>query len=245
MTQYKNPPIIEVVCEFRFSQDTIWGDDLVEEFFSVMSESFPNRENRVQNNLEFQASPKETKMQMEQKRLHAFWNQNKTMLVQLGNRYVSIHALRPYPSWKRFYPVIEEVYNTIEKLIEISHFERIGFVYIDKIEIPEQNVKLQEYFQYYPFLGPNLPEQIGLFSMTCEIPFENNRDNCRMVLGSAVPEKGEHLAFLLTTDYFLIEPSQLQPNEVLTWITCAHDHISNLFQGIITEKLELIFNEEL
>lgn len=244
MTQYINPPIIEAVCEFRFSQDTLWRDDLVDAFYSLISESFPDRENRVQNNLELQASPMEAKMQMHQRPLHLFWNKNKTMLVQLGIRYLSVHALRPYPSWKRFRPVIEEVYGAIEKVIEISRFDRIGFVYIDKIEIPGKNIKLNEYFQYYPFLGPALPEQINLFTMSSDLSFEDNRDICRMTLGSAIPDKPDHLAFMLTTDYFLTEPTRLSPDNVLEWVSSAHDHISDLFRGTITEKLESLFNQE-
>ena len=241
MTQYKNPPIIEAVCEFRFSKEMVWSEDIAEEFFTKISDSFPNKQKRILKNLQFQTSQEEAKMQMHQKPLHAFWNHDKTMLIQLGDRYLSIHALKPYPSWKKFSPIIEEIYNSLRDLITIQKFERIGFVYSDKINIPKKSLKIEDYFNFFPYIGPNLPQNIHLFNISCDIPFEGERDNCRMTLGSTIPDKNEDIAFLLTTDYFLIDKDSINADNALEWVSCAHDHIKELFEGVITDHLKKTF----
>lgn len=243
MSQYKNPPLVEAVCEFRFAQSTEWREDLIESFYSTLLENFPNKETRVLNNVHVQATQKRAEMQMQQKPLQVFWNKDKTMLVQVGHQYLSIHSLKPYPSWNKFSLIIQQVYSSLKNFMQIQKFDRIGFVYIDKIEIPEETLKLEEYFNFFPHIGPNLPESLSLFNMSCDIPFNGNRDICRVSLGSTIPEKEKSSAFLLTTDYFLIDSSQIQPEQVLEWISEAHEHISDLFKGIITGKLESIFNE--
>lgn len=241
MSQYKNPPLIEAVCEFRFGQSTEWGEDLIEKLYPILSENFSNREIRVLNNLHVQTTPKHASMQVQQKPLEVFWNKEKTMLVQVGFQYLSIHALNPYPSWRKFFPIIQDVYSSIRKFIQVQNFERIGFVYIDKIEIPAKSMKLEDYFHFFPHIGPNLPQNISLFNISCDISFEDNRDNCRMTLGSTISEKRDHLAFLLTTDYFLINQDSINSDNAMEWVSCAHDHIKDLFEGVITDRLKAIF----
>jgi len=243
MSQYNNPPLIEAVCEFRFAQSAPWRDDIVDLLYPLIQDTFPIKDARVLNNLQVHTTPKKASMQMQQKPVHVFWNKDKTMLIQAGIHYLSIHALKPYPSWKKFGPIINEVFNSLSSCIEITKFERIGFVYIDKIEIPEKTIRLDEYFNLFPHIGPELPQNLTLFNMSIDIPYEDIRDICRISLSSTIPEKEPNSALLLTTDYFLIDPSQVEPKEVMRWITTAHDHISELFEGIITKKLRDLFNE--
>jgi uncharacterized protein (TIGR04255 family) len=146
MSQYKNSPLIEAVCEFRFAQTTQWREDLVDCLYPLLQDNFPIKDARVLKNLQVHTTAKKASMQMDQKPVHVFWNKDKTMLIQVGSHYLSVHALKPYPSWKKFGPIIYEVFNSLLKCAEITKFERIGFVYIDKIEMPGKTIRLDEYY---------------------------------------------------------------------------------------------------
>lgn len=243
MIPYKNPPLIEAVCEFRFSQCTLWPDEGVNLFSSQISDLFPIKGEKFIKNLRVTASMQKASMEMDQNELKVFWNKEKTMLIQSGVRYLSIHALKPYPSWNNFYPIIKDIYFKLNSIVEITGFERIGFVYIDKIEVPGNDVILKDYFTLYPHLGSGLPQDLAMFQMSYDFGFENGRDICRVTLLPTIPEKPESSAFLLTTDYFLIEPGMVRNDGAVEWISTAHDHISDLFEGIITDNLRILFNQ--
>ncbi len=51
--QYKNPPITEVVCEFRFELESVFDQKTVDLFFNEIKEKFPKKKkaNFIRQNL--------------------------------------------------------------------------------------------------------------------------------------------------------------------------------------------------
>lgn len=45
--KYKNPPIVEVVCEFRLSDDTLWDLTIPGLLYEKLKDEFLHREQRL------------------------------------------------------------------------------------------------------------------------------------------------------------------------------------------------------
>jgi len=245
MNDYRNPPIVEAVCEFRFSSDTPWEQDLPDRFYDAFRDHFPIRESRKGQSLEIKANATGIEgHRVEAIDIQIFLAQDRRMLIQLGPRALSIHCLRPYPSWDVFGPMIRRAYETIDSLTGgIRGFDRIGLLYVDKIEIPGETVRLEDYFAFYPHLGERLPQDVENFMVGCDFAYKG-RDICRLKLTLAMPEKQNTQAYLLTTDYFLAQKDTVKPDDACAWVEEAHTAVKELFKGCITEKLEEIFDQE-
>lgn len=244
MNEYRNPPIVEAVCEFRFSSDTPWDHDLPDRFYDAVRDHFPIRESRKGQSLEIKTKPAGIEgHRLETVDIPVFLGKDRKMLIQFGQRGLSIHCLRPYPSWEVFGPTIRQTYEAISSLTDIRGFDRIGLLYVDKIEIPGEEIMLEDYFTFYPHLGEGLPQEVENFMVGCDFTYKD-RDICRLKLTQAMPERPDTLAYLLTTDYFLARKDTVKPDDAYAWVEEAHTEVKALFKGCITKKLEAIFDQE-
>ena len=162
------------------------------------------------------------------------------MLVQLGPRLLVVNALRPYPSWGNFKPRIKMIWNCLQRVVEIRGLERIGLRYINRVELPDQAVGLSECFEFYPFVGPRLPQKMMSFIAGAEFPYADGRDRCRVQLTKA-SESEEKSEIILDIDYFLARPRGVSASDVLEWVEEAHSRVEEVFEGCITDRLRRQF----
>ncbi len=244
MVSYRNPPVIEAVCEFRFPQDTQWPKDIADQLYEKVKDAFPHKEiHKVQ---ELEITAKEDKIGHKIIPIERVTLQSEKPRIQLhiGNRILSIHCLQPYPSWKVFLPSIHMAFNTIQKITTITGIDRIGLLYLDKIEIPQDGGSLSEYFNFHPFLGEKLPKDFVNFIVGCEFPYANMRDICRLQLTRGIQERQGHSTFILSTDYYLAKRQMISHEEVDEWLENAHREVREIFEGSITDKMRTHFELE-
>jgi len=244
MSGYRNPPVIEAVCEFRFPPDTPWDAAVPERLYERMKGEFPHRE--VQKGLELEITQDNSKIghKIVPVERMILYSENRRILLHVGNRSLAINCLQPYPSWEIFQPKILRAFNVTREVCRITGIDRIGLMYLDKIEIPAETGELREYFNFYPGIGEHLPRAFTNFMVGCEFPFADMRDICRLQLTHAMQEKPGHSAFILTTDYFLAKRQAIAPAEVPLWLENAHRGVREIFEGSITDKLRSLFDPE-
>ncbi len=243
MSRYRNPPIVEAVCEFRFSADTPWAQNISEQFYETVKESFPIQESSKRQAIRIKTSDEEIEgHRLETIEIPIFLARDRRMLVQIGPRKLSIHRLKPYQSWKDLSTAINLAYNTITSLTNVAGLNRISLLFVDKIEIPGDDIRLADYFTFYPHCGEGFPGDVMNFMVGCDFSYNGNRDICRLSLTRAMQERQNTSAYLLTTDYFLARKNAVKPQEALVWIEEAHTTVVALFESCITEKLMEIFS---
>lgn len=116
--------------------------------------------------------------------------------------------------------------------------------YINKIEIPFAEVPLNEYFSFYPSLGPDLPkDDLSSFMVGCQYSFRQGNDMCRFQLASQAAEKPGHSRFTLDLDYFTNNQAELSDLNPLDWVNSAHQKIDEIFEGCISDNLRKLFQE--
>ena len=242
--QYKNPPITEVVCEFRFELENTFDLEVVDLFFDEIKEKFPKKKKGQFYQAEFKIDTKEKKQELSSKivrEFDQFFSEDEKTLIQLDKERLSIHKLKPYSSWQGFYPLINLVFNSYIKNIKIKSIQRIGLRYINNFEIPLSTFDIEQYFNLRPVMEEGLPQDLVSFMVGTIFAFENGRDNIKVQLIDrlAAPNK---TVFVLDMDYFLVNPGSIQINEIAQWITNAHKNVENVFEASLTEKTKLLFD---
>ena len=172
-----------------------------------------------------------------------FISEDGKSLIQVGSHLLAVSCLKPYPTWTGFKPKIEEAFVALDDIIKIKGLQRIGLRYINRIEVPSKSLHLEEYFEFRPFLGPGLPKTFSNFVLGCQFQFFEGRDTSKVQLGGAVPERPENAGFLLDLDYSTSQPQTVAPQQVMEWVANAHNELEGIFEGCITDRLRVIFQE--
>ncbi len=241
--KYENPPLIEAVCEFRLTPDTAWDLTIPGLLYENIKERFPRREQRLIHELEITTGPEGIQQQVRTSERIFLFAKDDRMFVQLGPRLVAINCLKPYPTWDGYKPEIKRVFESLNQIIEIRGLQRIGLRYINRIDIPGSSIKLEDYFEFYLFLGPRLPQAIASFIGGSEFIYANGRDRCRVQLMSAPPMVPQTSSFTLDIDYFLSQAKGVEVQRAITWVEEAHDYVEEVFEGCINDSLRKLFKE--
>lgn len=240
--KYANPPIVEAVCEFRLGPDTRWDLTVPGLFYERVKHDFPHREQRAVQEVELIQEPQGLQQRIRTTERVLLFAQNRRMLIQLGPRLLVINALKPYPTWQGFKPYLEKAWEKLREAVEVGGLERIGLRYINQIELPEETVEMEDYFEFYLFVGSRLPQHMSSFIAGAEFPYAEGRDRCRVQLTSA-SGGGEKSAVILDIDYFLARPRAIAPADAMEWIENAHSAVEEMFEGCITDRLRQHFGE--
>jgi uncharacterized protein (TIGR04255 family) len=242
MSQYRNAPIVEAICEFRFSQETKWDPTIPGLLYEKLNTQFPIKESRINQQIEFKMDRNGLQHFVKNpNQMAVFFSNDRKSLVQVGANTLSIHHLKPYSGWENFLPKIKQTYDVLNSIIEIKGMDRIALMYIDKIEIPGHNIDMKEYFNFFPHLGSGFNQPFTDFMVGCDFPYHNKRDICKLQLTSALPENKANTAYVMTTEYFLAKKKGITKDFALTWVEDAHTVIHDLFKNCLTEKLEGFF----
>ena len=241
--RYVNPPVVEAVCEFRFSQDTDWDLTIPGLLYEKVKGDFPTKRQKLLHEVEIAAGSAEVGPVTRSSERIWFLTSDERAFIQLAPRLLAVNSLRPYPSWQGFRPMVEKALEALAETADLPAVQRIGLRYINRIEIPSAEVQLEDYFSFTPFLAEHLPQEMASFIVGCVLPLHDGRDACRVQLTNAVAEEPDHCAFLLDLDYFLAKPGEIDSHGWMDWVESAHGGVEGIFEGCISQKLRDIFVE--
>ena len=241
--KYASPPIIEAVCEFRVSQDSEWDATVPGLIYEKVSKDFPNKERRVFQEVELTGSQEGTEQKVTINERVLFLTSDKKTFIQVAPNLIAVNCLKPYPSWDGFKLRIRNAFEALISTVSVKGFQRIGLRYINRITVPGERVNLDEHFEFRPFLGPKLPQNMLSFFLGCELPLLDERDVCKVQLTNAIAEEPNTRALILDLDYYLAQPQALQVDNALSWVNDAHENLYDVFEGCISDRLRILFQE--
>ena len=243
--KYKKSPIVEAVCEFQFKEDSSWDMAIPGLVYEKVRNNFPLRRQVARITVGISNTSDEPGPQVATVPLMQFLRKDEKSLIQVGAHLLSVSVLKPYPSWQRFLPLIKKGFNAYCDVVAPKSIQRIGLRYINQIEVPGQDIKLEDYLEFRPFVGLGLPQDFVTFALGIQVPYEEARDILSIQLTSLpVPkESTDRAAMILSFDYFLLKPEGVTLEEAFKWVEIAHKHIEDVFEACITQKLRHLFKE--
>lgn len=239
---YKNAPLVEAVCEFRLSQDTSWDSTIPGLLYEQLRNEFPNKTARTFQNVQMVASPQGLQQEVRLSEGVMLKSPDGQTIVQIAPHLLAVNSLKPYPGWKRFKPSVERGLHVLREIIPFNNFEAVALRYINRIEIPSHQLDLEQYFEFRPFLGEQLPQSLASFTMGCVVPVHDREDSCSIQFASAVSDLSDQATFLLIFDFFPAKPRTVSATVALDWVERAHSRIDEIFEGCITDSLRKIFD---
>ena len=136
---YRNPPIVEAVCEFRFVTDLDeWDLTFPGKLHSELREAYPGKPRSQEIfHTEFPGQRREGSSLASRTEIRVqFTTEDGQKLVSFGPDVLSVNGLAPYEGWEEFEPRIQEAFEVYVGVVKPSAIRRIGVRYINKIGIP-------------------------------------------------------------------------------------------------------------
>lgn len=242
--KYSEPPIVEVICEFRFVPGEPWDPTVPGLIYERLKDIFPLRRSRRRIQSEARAEAQGVHQEIQVTELAQFLREDEIAFVQIGPNLLSVNHLKPYPTWETFRPLIERGVDAYVNVAAPRAIRRIELRYISRIEIPQEVVDLSEYFSFRPFVGPQLPQKLSGFVVGIQSDYDKGRDTLRLQLNSTETDSSEVSHYLLDLDYFLAQPESVSPENAFEWIEEAHVRLQVAFEACLTSELRELFGRE-
>ena len=253
--QYPNSPIREVVCEFRYQEDGHWDGAAPGLVYSALRSEFPRRLPDEKPDVGVGSSSESSNLlppQLQQLGLglrvvtHGplrFWKEDDdTGYIAVAPYVLSIHHFKPYPSWAGLSEIVNKAAAAYRQVLNPKKVQRIGLRYINHINIGTNPVALEEYFDFYPFVGPNMPQNLSRFHCLVELEFEDFRDSLIVRIGSEQDPQESEGHIVLDLDYFLAQPEQLDLESAPDWLEQAHANLKSVFEGCLKDPVREVFS---
>lgn len=246
---YKNPPLLEAVCEFRFELSSEYSKEQIATFYEKIKGDFSLQKKGKVHQFQFKIEPDKTTKENQKSinqdfhEFEQYLSSDEKYSVQLDGGRVSIHRVKPYHSWNEFLPLIQKVYHSYIETFSPKQLARIGMRYVNEVTLPLDGFSFSEYFTInasMPSLEESTQKSIFLGSI-----FE--RDGGRDAIKVQFAEKqsaefSTNRIFVLDFDYFLVK-SLASFDDIDKWLNKAHTDIENVFEGISTKKTKQLFNK--
>lgn len=243
--KYKKPPLIESLCEFYFVPETSQDFDIIMNLlYENIRIDFPKKYQlqlqASQINIDNSGTPELTEQLLP---LVRFQSNNEQVLIQVGHNLLTINHLKPYTSWEEFLPSVEMGFNAYREVVKPKAIHRVALRYINRIEITGSRIGLEDYFEFRPFIGQKLLQDISAFTLGIQIPHEEMRDILNIQLASIDNESPNTVVILLDITYSLVKSGDISLDNITGWLSVAHNHIEDAFEACITDQLRNLFEE--
>lgn len=236
---YRNPPLIEALCEFEFQAGQPWDWTVPGRIYERVRREYPLK--RELHALELDVRTEGTAAPQEAIGGVArmlFLREDERAALQVGPDVLAVNQLKPYTDWQSFRAMIERALAVYVEVAQPEQTARIGLRYINRIELPS----LSEAGRYVLFL-PQTPEAIShapeSWAMRVNIP-DGAQEYLRLQSAALVDAP----AIVLDIEFATEQPYHPQRNDWLQWLERAHTQIVQVFEASITPVAREAFGEE-
>ena len=241
--RYRKPPVIEALCEIFFAEST-WDDTVPGSFYERIKDDFPKKQKRTIQEAQISFGPEQAVAGVRQlPPWMQFISEEKHRMIQVAQDLLVINQLRPYPHFEEWEPEIYSAFGIYKELANPKKVTRLGLRYINRIVIPEERVRMEDYFTIYPNLPARLGDTHGSFLVRVEVP-QTEGHAVLITFGTAPPSGQNQHPFMLDLYDILHINGPVDENTLKQQIGCAHDNIVVAFEDSITDTLRALFEPE-
>ena len=243
--RYQKPPVIEALCEIYFT-DSAWDDTIPGAFYEGVKGDFPEKRQREIQQAEIALGPEEATAGI--RRLPPwmqFVSAERHRMIQVARDLLVVNQMYPYPHFEEWEP---EVYRALELYRAIARptgIARLGVRYINRVVIPEERIRMEDYFTVYPNLPQRLGDTHGSFLVRVEIP-SGHGHSVIITFGTAPQPPTTQHQHAFTLDFYdiLLVNKPIEEVDIRAEVGRAHVNLVMAFEDSILDRLRVLFEQE-
>lgn len=249
---YKNNPLINVICQFRFPPILKIDSDTPANFQEEIRNKFPmyiEKRELVQQI----ASPTDAPIIVNQLlskqssgKNHEFLSENGLCKVNLTRTFITLSTSK-YERWEVFLQSFIEVLDAFIKTYSPPFFTRIGLRYVDIFDRSKLGLAHSNWCdlikpEFIGLLSSTFSNKIDNYESAYDIRLDDDKSFVRMVISLAKEQVTNEDCFMVDSDFY--NALKKRKEEALENLDFLHNRASRLIRYIITEKLHLAMKPE-
>lgn len=241
--QYKNPPVIEALIEFRFEPSEQWDLTMPGRLHAALREEYPGKPEQTGGvESPIGADPNVQARLMLDVRLV---NADRTRFVSIKRDTMSVHMLAPYQrdegakGWAEFQPRAETALRAWWDTLAPLAVTQVGLRYINRILAPEGTTPA-EILRYAP-TQVEVPEHTSTQRAFVNRVEQHFADDGFFLLTQATgdPQEGASV-FMLDVD--VIQQGKFKVEEAVHLLPGMRERHRAVFEAAITDRAREIFD---
>jgi len=241
---YENPPVIEALCEFQFEPSQPWDWTIPGLLYDKIKAEFPKKRQQNVVQVELRAEPEEVARSIKGRVARMqFLRDDERALIQVGPDLLVVNHLKPYPRWAVFKRMIADALEVYRSIADPKAIRRAGLRYINRIEIPELLVKIEDYLLAQPSVPDGVSQTFAAWVQRVDIPLRDANGLLVLQSGTLYEEGQQGTIFMLDLDFITLLVEAVTLDSVMEWVERAHDEVENTFEACITDKTRQLFKE--
>jgi uncharacterized protein (TIGR04255 family) len=239
--QYKQPRILEALCELQFVPSSDWNTSVYGTLLAAIRDlGFEQTEELPRFTIQIAPPMKEPEIKSDHF-LMRYKHSDENWLLQLSSDSFTVNQLAPYPGWEAFKPRILEAVKRFTQALPTVQTRRIVLRYINHFEFEGRTIDLTEWFTIYPTV-PLISEQKGPFLLRQEFLLANN-DVIAATAGLAYPAAPNRIAILLDLEYQREPEASWDMEQFKSILDMAHQAVYHAFELFITDRTRELLEE--
>lgn len=245
--KYRNPPIEEAICEFRFVPSQEWDPTVPGRFYEKIRETYsakPREQRVVEAGFQVSRQSVDSSMRLKQGVAKVqFPTEDGKRLVAIGPDVMSVHVLRPYPGWEEdFRSRITQALQAYEDVTAPKGVRQIGLRYINQIVLEGDSISLDEYFTSPPRTPDSFPKQTSAIFSRIESFYKDDPIRLVVTFASVQAPEGKS-AFLLDLDLvWMSDDSIIAFDDVMNKVEELRHRERDAFEALITDRAREVFD---
>lgn len=235
-------PILEALIDIRARSSVPWDRDFVRSALQPQLPDYPGGQDLQIKMSEFLITP--DKPPTAQERIDwaglRFVSDQKLQIADFGRDGFTFHRLRPYEKWENLQSEALRLWSIHADLAKPQEIQRVGLRFINRIDIPPHEIKLEDYINPFPStpIGLDIPFGAFLHIDTLQSPAYPYATKITKTIQAAQPPGMPVGGIILDIDVVTIQPLPSVDNGLIRDRLAEMRWLKNkAFFGSITDKV--------
>jgi uncharacterized protein (TIGR04255 family) len=233
-TLLKSQPLVEALCEFRFTMPEGWDLTLPGLFYAAVKENFPTRESLQEVMLNIEFNPLKGGPPVIRAPQLRLWDEKHSTSLLIGEGLLAVNQVASYSGWDNFKKLIQDTFLKYADISQGITIEKIALRYINHI-YPNTLDKfaIEDYITIIPLFPSSLDLPMAGFQQSYSLLVEDLKS--LLVHRTSNAENQESKSLLLLDLEFICDKIPVFENDRMRekwlekWLESAHTNIEDAF----------------
>lgn len=244
MENFPNAPIVEALFDIKVEHQKDISHSELESLHQVIKSDYPTKKTLREFHSQLKLEKDEAAVPTFSDKIigYQFWSSDEKQVVQYKLDGFTFSRLKPYENWDAMMLEAKRLWDIYNDNLKTTVVKRLAVKYINLIEIPLRNFKLENYFTAPPQVSDGLPQSIENFISQITIDFPES--TTKAIITMKLSPSSNKDTTSITYDIDVFRTTSIKPGRYSTiWEIYNELRIikNDIFDKGLTESAKKLF----
>lgn len=240
---YPNPPITEAILDVRVAVASEGAHTALSDLCDQLGDEFPHRAPILTAIGQMEVGPQGGAASVQQ--VAVGWkltSSDERQIAQAREDGFTFSRLAPYYGWSSFQSSARKAWRKYRRAVSPKSIERLAVRYINRIDVPGEQVELKDYFRTFPEIAPELPQHLDGFFVQVQLAIAPLKARCLINQTIVPPRRPGVVSFVLDVDLFRMDEVPQDEEAMWEYFERLREEKDRIFEACITDSSRELFH---